>query len=251
MAEGYRKTKLRRSAEAQGFAITREQFDHYFDEGLLPQPDENGCWSLEVVDMLLAIRALGETVRPLPRRLIHLYGHPLFPHITREQVYAAALEIGRKMENPDAKMRAVDAIMRRIAPVREMVPYDALLQDAAKQQSERPPTTEEWLGALRLGQPLFTGRVQEWQTWARCLSHNTFPADGTAVHETAIGMLYPTLRHTNIGMDGTAIPCEELIALIAGWFLSRLLKHAAAYTQSITPERTPAEIARAVAEVVA
>lgn len=223
----------REAARMQGIPVSHEQFHSYLDTGLLPPPNEKGRWEPNIAEMLLTIRALGETVRPLPRRLIRLYGHRLFDHITREQVYTAALEVGRGMDNPNGKMGMVDAAMQRIAPVHEMAPNDEMLQEVAKKQAQQPPTHEEWLGALRLGLPLFTERVEEWRAWAGYL------------------------LHANVSADGSPIPYEELVTLIAGWYLFHMLKLSARHVgmQSmpevfgrILLEETPAQFARALAE---
>lgn len=107
------KSRLRRAAEKRGYTVSNPQFDAYVDEGLIPPgegPEGKLHWLPEVVDMLLAIRALGETVRPLPRRLIHLYRHPLFiQHMDAERIRVAMMTISSSIVDADAKMRIVHA----------------------------------------------------------------------------------------------------------------------------------------------
>lgn len=107
------KSRLRRAAEKRGYTVSNPQFDAYVDEGLIPPgegPEGKLHWLPEVVDMLLAIRGLGETVRPLPRRLIHLYCHPLFiQHMDAERIRTAEMTIVPSIVDADPKMLFVYA----------------------------------------------------------------------------------------------------------------------------------------------
>ncbi len=247
VAVRYSENRLRESTGAQGFPVTHAQFHNFLDTGLIPQPGKDKKWEPCVVDMLLAIRALGETVRPLPRRVIHFYGDPLFPHIRWEQVYTAALETGRGITDPKDKMRAVNTAMQHIAPFDEMFSNDEMPRETADRQSQQPPTHEEWLGALRLGQEVFPSRLNEWREWARYL------------HEAGLSAKREPILY------------EELVILSAGWYLFYLLKISARQVgmesmpevvgrillentrtetvREILPEKTPAEFARRLSEV--
>ncbi len=156
------KSRLRRAAEQHGYKLSNQQFDAYVEEGLIPPgrgPEGRLCWSPEVLDLLDVIHGLGTTVRPLPRRIIALYGDRLFPHITREQVGWALYEVIRRLEKPDALIKAL----------------------AEAGHLSRVPTHEEVKAALRLGQAIIPARLDAWREEARRLAEIGLVVNGGAI----------------------------------------------------------------------
>ena len=106
----YTENRLREYAKAQGYPVTHAQFWDFVNAGLLPPPGDPPRWDTDVLDLLLAIRALGETVRPLARRTIILYGNPLFRAEntpSAETLWAAMQAVLPTIDMPDTKMTAV------------------------------------------------------------------------------------------------------------------------------------------------
>ncbi len=183
----YGTSRLRASAEAQGYPVTGEQFRDYLNAGLLPPGEGPGVrktWPPEVVDMLLAIRALGETVRPLGRRVICLYGHPLFPHITPERVGAAMVAILPTMRDASVKLTLLRAANEELQHGKT---FEVLCFEH--------PAHERWPAILELLAPLVPLQIDGWYAQVRRLES-----------QADVYLLQP---------DGAPIPFEEQVTLLA------------------------------------
>lgn len=120
MGAQYTENRLREYAKARGYPVTHAQFWDFVTAGLLPPSGDPPRWDTDVLDLLLAVRALGETVRPLARRTIILYGNPIFRAKntpSAETLWAAMQAVLPTIDEPGAKMVAVLDMRSDDAPV--------------------------------------------------------------------------------------------------------------------------------------
>ncbi len=156
------KSRLRRAAEKRGYLVSNPQFNSYVAAGLIP-PGEGRAgklhWSPEVVDLLCAIRALSETVRPLPRRVIVLYPNDLFHRKgapSDATLWAAIREV----------LPTIDAANAKLERILLLRPDDGELppDDFSAWITDEP---KMWAGVLRIPTlPLIQERIQHWYDFA-------------------------------------------------------------------------------------
>jgi len=171
--------RLREEVQRRGFALGHHQFDGYVDAGLIPPPDAQGRWQPDVVEMLVALREVSDTVRMLPRRLLYFSADPRFAHITADRVYVATLAFAPTMDHATAKTRLVDAALRPDLPL----PPDLV-------NALPPPTPTGCQAALRSMQPYFAPRIED------------FRGD--------------TARLVSVLWEGEPLPYEERFTIAAG-----------------------------------
>lgn len=168
------KSRLRRAAEKRGYAVSNQQLDAYVDEGLIPPgegPKEKQWWPPEVVEMLISIRALGETVRPLARRVITLYGTPPFEEaITAERLRAGMMRIVPSIENAEQKMAIVHAAALKDERKQAVLGDGHAVALVSVLHDWQPPSPDLWAGILSTyPPPAFAWIALRWYTQARTL----------------------------------------------------------------------------------
>ncbi len=153
----------REGSRRRGFSVSHEQFHSYLDTGLLSPSDEHGRWFPDVVDRLIAIRTLSETVRSLPRRVIYLYS-PGITFTTEDALWHAIQDATPIVEQDD---ECRDATMRRV--------FDALLPMTTARErlppDWQPPPAKTWRGLIHLYRlPIARRRIEQWYRWAHRLA---------------------------------------------------------------------------------
>ncbi len=156
------KSRLRRTAEQRGYTVSNQQLDSYVETGLIPPgegPKGKEHWYPDVVDRLVAIRQLGETIRPLSRRVIHLY-NPGLTFTTEDALWHAIQDttpiVEQDDERRDATMRRVSDALLPLTIVRGKLPADW-----------QPPPAKTWRGLVHLyGLAIARQHIPRWYQWA-------------------------------------------------------------------------------------
>lgn len=161
MEERYGQSQLRRKAEAHGYRVTGSQFQEFVKAGLLPPPDENRRWDASALEMLIHVRALGETIRTLPRRIVYLYPTGGF-FIVEETVWKAMQAVAPNILDGDAKMRRAHAALLPLLPPATR---------AALPPGWEPPGADTWRGLIRLYTLAdIEKRLKQWYRWGSDLT---------------------------------------------------------------------------------
>lgn len=179
--------ELRRRAGQQDVPVSGKQFASYVSWGLLPERDGGG-WAEPDIGRLVRIRKLGESVRPLHRRVILLrdLDFPTPPDRLRQAMVDTVPSIAAALKKMRALYRAIQVLHGETTPAdaaRLSVPHDW-----------RPPERGRWLRSLR------------WPT------DEAFEAIAGSVYSEA----HALTRNPRVASSGLLadIPFEELVVLL-------------------------------------
>lgn len=185
-------SQLRRLAEARGYRVTGSQFQDFVRAGLLPPPDEHKRWDEGALNMLLQVRALGDRIKFLPRRVVYLYPEPGF-FIEEETLWRAMQNVAPNILDGDAKMRRLHTALLPMTAAAGRLPLDWA-----------PPGAETWRGLIRLYMLAdVRARILQWYHWASDLEKNLpdiSPEERVllvALDELAMQFTY-ALRHADV-----------------------------------------------------
>jgi hypothetical protein len=143
-------SQVRKAVAAKGYPVSGRQFRDFRRWGLIPPPDTEGTWASDTVDTLVQIRAMGESVRSLPRRvlLLRCEGLPIHGDRLRE----AMCEVAPTIRRPVNKMRRLLRARRLL-----IEPAAARLTDAEwrawEEQLGKMPEPGQWPQILREAAP--------------------------------------------------------------------------------------------------
>jgi hypothetical protein len=143
-------SQLRTAAAAKGYPVSGRQLRDFQRWGLIPASDAEGTWSGDTVDTLVQIRAMGESVRSLPRRvlLLRCEGLPIAGDYLRD----AMAEVAPTIRQPVGKMRRLLRARRLLSE-----PAAARLTDAEwrvwEEQLGKMPEPGQWPQILSQAAP--------------------------------------------------------------------------------------------------
>lgn len=103
--ERLNESQLRAHAAAKGFPVSGRQFRDFRHWGLIPSPDTDSRWPASTVDTLVTIRARGNEIRSLPRRVILLRCDGL--SIPADRLRSAMRDVAPTIRRPVRAMRRV------------------------------------------------------------------------------------------------------------------------------------------------
>lgn len=185
-------SQLRRQAGNKGYPVSGRQLRDFQHWGLIPSPDADGRWPDDTVDTLVTVRARGNEIRSLPRRVILLRCDGL--PISADHLKDAMRDVAPTIRQPMRKLR-------RVARARRL-----LAEPAAAQL-----TDQEWRAWEQT-----TGKIPEAAQWPGVLSQAT--GEGVARRFSDrwyLSALWMRERTRNTRYDVSDLPLEEMLTMLA------------------------------------
>lgn len=184
-------SQLRTVAAARGYPVSGRQLRDFQRWGLMSGPDAEGRWPADTVDTLVQIRAMGDRVRSLPRRVLLLRCEGL--PVAGEHLRDAMREVAPTIRQPVRTMRRALRAHRLLAD-----PAAAQLTEGewrAWENGEHVPPPAQWPQILSQAAP---------EGIARRFTDRWF-----------LAVLWMRERTRGTPYDVTDIPLEELLTLLA------------------------------------
>jgi hypothetical protein len=189
-----------RAAKTPGNPISARQFNDARRWGAIPDPDDQGRWPAQAARWLERFAALGETVRPLPRRILRLrceLSDVPVPHATLRE---AMLAIRPTIKAPGRKMKQIDVACVKWGRFSAGLIEDEMLAALVSPKREAvwlPPESGRWDELLRTGPTIF---------FAWCM--------GQAFYEHAPILAFARHWESELAGQIEKIPIEERMTIL-------------------------------------